>query len=114
MNDLLKKIKKDKKYFISYKDIILIESLKSDGIEVLKKYNNIYEVDNSTMPPDIQNYIDNNEAGLALLRLVQIIGQDDLENIGSETLYLIISTLNQLNIDLLRNKIILKVLPLKV
>ena len=114
LNDLLKKIKKDKKYFISYKDIILIESLKSDGIEVLKKYNNIYEVDNSTMPPDIQNYIDNNEAGLALLRLVQIIGQDDLENIGSETLYLIISTLNQLNIDLLRNKIILKVLPLKV
>ena len=66
------------------------------------------------MPPDIQNYIDNEEAGLALLRLVQIIGQDDLENIGSETLYLIISTLNQLNIDLLRNKIILKVLPLKV
>ena len=114
LNDLLKKIKKDKKYFISYKDIILVESLKSDGIEVLKKYNNIYEVDNSTMPPDIQNYIDNNEAGLALLRLVQIIGQDDLENIGSETLYLIISTLNQLNIDLLRNKIILKVLPLKV
>ena len=114
LNDLLKKIKKDKKYFISYKDIILVESLKSDGIKVLKKYDNIYEVDNSSMPPDIQNYIDNEEAGLALLRLVQIIGQDDLENIGSETLYLIISALNQLNIDLLRNKIILKVLPLKV
>ena len=31
LNDLLKKIKKDKDYYISTKDIILIESLKSDG-----------------------------------------------------------------------------------
>ena len=37
LNDLLKKIKKNKKYFISIKDIILIESLKSDGVQVLKK-----------------------------------------------------------------------------
>ena len=33
LNDLLKKIKKDKKYYISTKDIILIESLKSDGVQ---------------------------------------------------------------------------------
>ena len=66
------------------------------------------------MPKDIQEYINNNETGLALLRLVQVIGQDELENIGTETLYFIISALNQLNIDPLRNRIILKVLPLKV
>ena len=114
LNDLLKKIKNDKKYFISNKDIILVESLKSDGIEVLKKYDNLYNVDNSNMPPDIQDYINNNETGLVLLRLAQVIGQDRLDNIGPETLYFIISALNQLNIDALRNKIILKVLPLKV
>ena len=66
------------------------------------------------MPPDIQDYINNNETGLVLLRLAQVIGQDRLDNIGPETLYFIISALNQLNIDALRNKIILKVLPLKV
>jgi hypothetical protein len=114
LNDLLKKIKNDKKYFISNKDIILVESLKSDGIKVLKKYDNLYNVDNSNMPPDIQDYINNNETGLVLLRLAQVIGQDRLDNIGPETLYFIISALNQLNIDALRNKIILKVLPLKV
>ena len=38
----------------------------------------------------------------------------EVENIGSETLYFIISALNQLNIDRLRNNILLKVLPLKV
>ena len=55
-----------------------------------------------------------NEMGLVLLRLVEVIGMDELEKIDHETLYFIISALNQLNIDALRNKIILKVLPLKV
>ena len=34
---IFKKIKKDKKYFFSKKDIILVEALKSDGINVLRK-----------------------------------------------------------------------------
>ena len=114
LNDFLKKIKKNKKYYISTKDIILIESLKSDGVQILKKYEDLYEIDNSNMPNDIQLLIDNGETGLALLRLVEIIGQDEIESIGPETLYFIISTLNQLDIDPLRNKILLKVLPLKV
>ena len=114
LNDLLKKIKKDKKYYISTKDIILIESLKSDGVQVLKKYEDLYQIDNSNMPIDIQFLIDNDEIGLVLLRLVEVIGQDEIHDIGSETLYFIISALNQLDIDPLRNKILLKVLPLKV
>ena len=58
--------------------------------------------------------INNNEKGLALLRIAQIIGQDKLDRIDEDTIYFIIRTLNQLNIDLIRNKILLKVLPLKV
>ena len=114
LNDLLKKIKKDKKYYISTKDIILIESLKSDGVQILKKYEDFYQIDDSNMPIDIQFLIDNDEIGLVLLRLVEVIGQDEIQDIGSETLYFIISALNQLDIDPLRNKILLKVLPLKV
>ena len=114
LNDLLRKIKKNKNYFFSTKDIILIESLKSDGIKVSKKYNNLYEKETSNMPEDIQKLINDNDVGMVLLRLVEVIGQDNLNDIGSETLYFIISALNQLNIDKLRNKILLKVLPLKV
>ena len=66
------------------------------------------------MPDDIQDLINRRETGLVLLRLVEIIGQDNVKDIGSETLYFIISALNQLDIDPLRNKILLKVLPLKV
>ena len=50
----------------------------------------------------------------AMLRIVEVIGQDQLEDIDDDTMYFIISALNQLNVDLLRNKILLKVLPLKV
>ena len=114
LNNYLKKIKKDKKYLLSKKDIILIESVKSDGIKVSKKYDNLYEISESEMPSDIQVMINNNEIGSALLRIIEVIGQDELEMLDDDTLYFIISTLNQLNIDYIRNQILLKVLPLKV
>ncbi len=114
LNDLLKKVKKDKDYYFSTKDIILIESLKYDGVKILKKHRNLYETTNFNIPIDIQDLINNREMGLVLLRLVEIIGEDELKNIGTDTLYFIINVLNQLNVDPLRNKILLKVLPLKV
>ena len=96
------------------KDIIFIEALKSDGVKIEKKYNNLYEINNSQMPSDIQLYINNGDIGSAMLRIVEVIGQDKVEDIDPETMFFIISTLNQLDIDPLRNKILLKVLPLKV
>ncbi len=114
INNFLKKVKKNKKYFLSKKDIVLIESLRSDGIEIEKRYDDLYEINASEIPTDIQVMINNREKGAALLRIVEVIGQDDLERIDEDTIYFIISTLNQLNIDFIRNKILLKVLPLKV
>ena len=114
LNNFLKKIKKNKKYVLSKKDIILIESLKSDGIKVDKKYSNLYEILDSEMPTDIQVMINNNEIASAILRIIEVIGQDNLESLDDDTLFFIISALNQLNIDIIRNDILLKVLPLKV
>jgi len=114
LNKFLKKIKKDKKYFLSKKDIIFIEALKSDGIEISKKYENLYEINKSEMPIDIQKMIDNKEIGAALLRIIEVIGPEKIEDIDDDTVYFIINTLNQLNADLIRNKLLLKVLPLKV
>ena len=114
VNNFLKKIKKDKKYNLSKRDIILLESLKSDGIKISDKYQDLYEINDSEVPTDIQVMINNNEKGATLLRIVEVIGQDDLEKMDEDTIYFIISALNQLDIDLIRNKILLKVLPLKV
>ena len=114
LNDLLKKAKKNKKYYFSTKDIILLESLKSDGVSFSEEFNNLYEVNEYNVPYDIQLLIKNNESGMVLLRLVEVLGEDGLNDVGTETLYFITSALNQLNIDPLRNKILLKILPLKV
>ncbi|MDC0642256.1 hypothetical protein OAP15_01815 [Candidatus Pelagibacter sp.] len=114
LDKFLKKIKKDKKYFLSKKDIIFLEALKSDGIEISKKYENLYEINKSEMPRDIQEMINNKETGAALLRIIEVIGPEKIEDINDDTVYFIINTLNQLNADLIRNKLLLKVLPLKV
>ena len=113
-NNFLKKIKKNKKYFLSKKDIIFLESLRYDGIEISEKYDDLYQIDENEIPTDIQIMINNSETGLALLRIAEVIGQDEIDRIDEDTIYFIITALNKLNIDWMRNKILLKVLPLKV
>ena len=114
LNKSLKKIKKNKKYFFSKKDVILVETFKSDGIKISDKYEDLYKINELEIPSDIQIFINNGDMASALLRIVEVIGQDELKDIDDDTMYFIISTLNQLNVDPLRNKILLKVLPLKV
>ena len=114
VNNFLKKIKRNKKYSLSKKDIIFLESLKADGVKISDKFDDLYLINESEMPTDIQIMINNDEPGAALLRIVEVIGQDKLERMDEDTLYFIISALNQLNIVSIRNKILFKVLPLKV
>ncbi len=112
-NDLLKKIKKNKKYSFSRKDIMMVESLKSDGVQILKKYDKLYE-NKPNLPVEINSLIVNGESGLILLKIADIIGEDDLEDIDLESLSFIVGILNELNTINLRNEVLLKVLPLKV
>ncbi len=112
-NDLLKSILKNKKYIITTSDEILLESLKYDGIKISKKFTDRY-TPKANIPPDLQIKINNRDLGLILLRFVEIIGEDKLEDLGSETLNFLLITLNQLYLDQIRNKIILKTLPIRV
>jgi len=113
-NDLIKSIKKNKNYFVSTKDLMLLESLQSDGVEISKKYLKLFQFNQSDIPTDLQLLINNNEIGLVLLRFVEIVGEDEFVNLGSDTIYFMVDALNRLNIDSIRNNILLKVLPLKV
>ena len=61
----------------------------------------------------MQVMINNNETAASLLRIIEVIGQDKLDKMDEDTIYFIIRTLNKLNIDLIRNRILLQVLPLK-
>ena len=116
LNKILKKIKSNKKYFFSMKDKILLESLISDGVSLQfsQKDMSMFELNQANLPTDIENMISNGDIGTIMLRLVEIIGEDNLMDLGTEDHYFIITTLNKLNVDKIRNEIILEVLPLKV
>ena len=114
LNNFLKKIKKSKKNYLITKDVIVIESLKFDGIKINEEYSDLYTINENTMPIDIQVLINDGEIGLAMLRIIEIIGEDELKNLGSETLYFLVNALNQMDIDLIRNEILSAILPVRV
>ena len=99
---------------LSTKDIIFIESLKSDGVEIPSEYDSLYSQKPYELDENLVELINANEVGTVLLSLIEIIGNDKIENIDEKRLYFISNTLNQINADLIRNKLLLKVLPLKV
>ena len=99
---------------LSIKDIIFIESLKSDGVEIPSEYESLYSQKPFELDENLAELIEANEVGTVLLSLIEIIGNDKIENIDEKRLYFISNTLNQINADLIRNKLLLKVLPLKV
>ena len=58
--------------------------------------------------------LSNGELGLLLIKIVDIVGERNLEDLDINTVNLLVSTMNELkNVDL-RNEILIEVLPLKV
>tara|TARA_B110000261_G_scaffold158638_1_gene195237 strand:- start:495 stop:1823 length:1329 start_codon:yes stop_codon:yes gene_type:complete len=108
-----KKIKKNKKYQISLNDLILIESLLSDGFFVPKEIN-YKEISEKNLPPtELLNLVKNNEIGLALLRIVELIGEDELIDLDTQTIYFINHLIGKAGLTKLRNKILITVLPVR-
>ena len=110
---IYKKISKNRKYFYSIKDVILLETLNSDGIKMPKDLN-IQELSKDlTIPTNIDSLVDNGEIGMLMFKLVEIIGSDDVENLDPETLYFIVNLLNKAKIKKIRNQILNLTLPLR-
>ena len=109
-----KKIKRNNKYFYSIKDIILLETLSSDGIEIPKELNLENLSKDLTVPSNMIDLAENGEIGLLMLKLVEIIGSDDIRNLDPETLYFINRLLNRGKIKKVRNQILNLTLPLRV
>jgi len=111
---IYKKIKKDKKYYFSAKDVILLDSLKADGVKLPKKLEKQYSSNKLTIPKGLIDLSDQGQIGLVLLKIIEIIGEDQLEDLDPETLYFITATLNKLDLKEIRNNIIIKILPYRV
>ena len=94
--------------------MILLDTLSSDGIEMPKDLNITDLSKNLTIPSNINLLVEKGEIGMLMLKLVEIIGSDDIENLDPETLYFIIKVLNKAEIKKVRNQILNLTLPLRV
>jgi len=109
-----KKIKKNKKYFISIKDIVVLESLAADGVSLPEDLDYTELTSQLTIPKNLQDLASQNQIGLVMLKIVEIIGEDNIKDLDPETVYFLNRILNQLNLKKIRNSILSEALPVKV
>jgi len=109
-----KKIKRNKKYFISIKDIIVLDSLAADGIALPDDLDYSILSSELTVPKNLTDLADQDQIGLLMLKIVEIIGEDKVENLDPETIYFINKILNQLDLKKIRNTILSQALPARV
>jgi len=109
-----KKIKKNKKYFMSIKDIVVLESLVADGVSLPKDldYNTLSS--QLTVPNNLKDLVNQNQLGLVMLKIIEIIGEDEVSDLDPETIYFLNRTLNDLNLKKIRNNILSESLPKRV
>tara|TARA_B100000029_G_scaffold440918_1_gene458356 strand:+ start:722 stop:2455 length:1734 start_codon:yes stop_codon:yes gene_type:complete len=108
-----KKIKRNKKYFISIKDIIVLESLSKDGIDLPKDLDLNIISSELTIPQNLESIVNQKQTGLVMLKIIEIIGEDDIINLDPETLYFLNNILNKLNLKKIRNNILSEALPVR-
>ena len=108
---IYKKIKKNKKYKTSLKDIILFEALESDGITIPKELIDQKIIKNNLPPIELLNLGKNSETGLLLLRIVELIGEDEIIDLDTQTIYFINHLLIKSGIKKYSNKILVTTLP---
>ena len=114
LDKIYKKIRKNKKYFYSAKDLALLDSLVNDGLkipndgkyqELLKKYE---------VPANLLQLAKNNEPAFLTLKIVEIIGEDEINQLDAETIYFVTRLLNETNLKKLRNEVLISALPLRL
>ena len=111
---IYKKIKKNKKYFFSAKDLTLIEALASDGFEIPKDLNYQKISKKYDIPSGLLQLTSNNEAAFLSLKIVEIIGEDEINDLDPETIYFITHLLNKNNLKKFRNEILISSLPERI
>ena len=111
IDKIFKKVSKNNKYFISAKDLALADALIKDGFylptnfkydELSKKY---------PVPDNLLKLIDNEQKAFLTLKIVEIIGEDEIYQLDPETIYFVTKLLNKMSLYTIRNKVIVSALP---
>ena len=113
-NKIYKKIKKNRKYFFSAKDLALIESLLTDGFKIPEDFNLQKISEKFSIPSNLLELSKSKEIAFLSLKLVEIIGEDEAYDLDPETIYFITHLLNQSNLKKIRNEILISALPQRI
>jgi hypothetical protein len=113
IDKIFKKVSKNKKYFISAKDLALADALISDGYTLPSnfKYNEL--VSKFNIPKNLLKLIDNDQKAFLALKIVEIIGEDEPYQLDPETIFFVTNLLNKMNLVTIRNKVLNSALPLR-
>ena len=113
IDKIFKKINKNKKYFISAKDLALADALLNDGFMLPSnfKYNEL--IKRIDVPNNLLRLVDDNQKAFLALKIVEIIGEDEPYELDPETIFFVTNLLNKMNLVILRNKVLNSALPLR-
>ena len=114
LDSIYKKIKRNRSYFYSAKDVAVLESLENDGIIIPKEINHKALSESYNIPDSLNDLAKKGEKGYLALKIVEIIGEDEVNNLDPETIYFITNLLNKLNLREFRNEILSTALPLRI
>ena len=114
IDKIFKKITKNKKYFISAKDLALVDALIADGFSLPSnfKYNEL--VKELDVPKNLLQLAENDQKAFLALKIVEIIGEDEPYQLDSETIFFLINLLNKTNLVTIRNKVLNSALPKRI
>ncbi len=114
IDKIFKKVIKNKKYFISAKDLALADALITDGFSLPSnfKYNELSK--KFDVPNNLLQLIDNDQKAFLALRIVEIIGEDEPYQLDPETIYFVTNLLNKMNLVKIRNKVLNSALPQRI
>ena len=113
IDKIFKKISKNKKYFISAKDLALADALITDGFSLPSNFKYSELADKFDVPSNLLQLIENDQKAFLALKIVEIIGEDEPYQLDPETIYFVTNLLNKMNLVTIRNKVLNSALPLR-
>jgi len=113
IDKIFKKISKNRKYFISAKDLALANTLIKDGFILPSNFKYAELTKKFDIPKNFLKLIDNDQKAFLALRIVEIIGEDEPYQLDPETIYFVTNLLNKMDLVTIRNKVLNSALPLR-
>ena len=113
IDKIFKKINKNKKYFISAKDLALVDTLIKDGFSLPTNFKYDELIKKFDVPNNLLKLIDDDQKAFLALKIVEIIGEDEPYELDPETIYFVTNLLNKMDLVTIRNKVLNSALPLR-